>query len=338
MAGKVYFNNNEFEVALMTYNRPEFVKKWMQHSVDELLMRGITIVVYDASPNNKTKAIIEEYRNRYDSLGYVSVDPKTTPGYMTMEALMHTNAEYVWVAGDSRIHDFEELDKELFCLIHQKPDYCVIDIYGVKSGVYSNKISLIKNTIISTTCTGLSVYKCDVFSRLRKDKRYKDAVDRKFQNNYAFAFMGYLYDSIEAENIKAYICPVGVRAVSAGKKKQNWQKHFYRCWVDDLCKLIDHIDLPVEMRDIVLKETWLKMRLSSHEYTYIAKKSGDLTRESYNNYINNGELVRVTDDAKKIMFYAYAPMIVVEIINILYIFPRIIRKLKAIAKKGIGKH
>jgi glycosyltransferase involved in cell wall biosynthesis len=109
------FENDELEVALITYNRSKFVKEWITRYIDEFYARNIKIVVYDSSTDELTKNEIEKVNEKYDKkIKYNYLSAELSVGHVVLHAIVNASSKYVWVAGDSRCHDLEDLDRKVF--------------------------------------------------------------------------------------------------------------------------------------------------------------------------------------------------------------------------------
>ena len=116
------------------------------------------------------------------------------------------------------------------------------------------------------------------------------------------------------------------------KKTQSWAVRFYGCWADDLCQIIDNIPDVYRGKNNIPKNTWKVMKLDNFTYGYLARKYGDLNAEKYEQMASNGMLDRITDNPKRIKFYATAPMWIIEAI---YVSNLAVRKgIRGIKKAG----
>lgn len=318
---KCIFNNNELEIAVVTYNRSSFVNEWLRKCYREACIRNIRISIYDSSTDDSTKNLIDKFNIENDiSIKYKKIDPSTVIGYKPMYPILQSKAKYVWVSGDSRYHDFNELDKKVFPYIKQGIDYIVLHILNNSDNdgkIYNDLGEFIHDCFISSTCIGLSIYKTDIFKELKNNKDEMGKYHRLFDNNYGFAWLGYFYSEFAKGGNKAAFAKVAVNNIFPRRKVQSWAKRFYGCWVDDLCNIIDNIPESYTQKNSIPKETWEIMSLDNHAYSYRARVSGDLNIETYKKYKESGLLGRVVDDDSRIHFYAAAPMYQVNIVYVL---------------------
>lgn len=331
----IRFEDNEFEIALCTYNRSEFVRKWLDLNYQQAVNRNISIRIIDSSTNEETCDFINNF-NKDKTIGvqYLKIDSSTIIGYKPMEALLSATTKYTWVAGDSRYHDYGELDKTVFPCIKRGIDF--ITLYIVNNAhnsgkVYTDYSEFIHDCFVSTTCIGLSIYKNSIFNDIKNNPASMAQLDNLFSNNYGFAWLGYFYSEFAKGNYTAAFEKVNVYNILSNKKKQTWAKRFYGCWLDDLCQIVDNIPDVYKDKDKIPFEVWRDMKLWGDSHCYTARKHGDLNKDSFNRYLENGALDRITEDYRTIKYYACAPMFMVECRYLLF---RILRKLKSLVKKA----
>ena len=339
---KIRFDDNELEIAIVTYNRAKFVQIWLEKCYEPACERNILISVYDSSTNEETYELIESFnKNAKMQINYVRIDSDTTIGYKPMCPILQSQSQYLWLCGDSRYHDFDELDVKAFPFIKQRLDYILLQIVNNAENdgkIYTDLNDFFRECFISVTCVGLSIYKTEMFTDLRNNPELKKKYDDLFKRCYGFAYLGYFYNVFARGSYKAGFAKVKIHNILSKKKVQTWAKRFYGCWIEELCYIMDNIPETYKDKDAVLKETWKKMKLDKPKYCYNARKSGALNDELYMKYKKNGMIDRVLDDDKRIKFYAIAPVKDVERKYKLYsiiTFPvKIIRYIKESLKTG----
>ncbi len=314
----VSFEDGELEIALVTYNRQPFVMEWISQCHNEVVKRNISLSIYDSSTDGKTKSYIETYNKTHPKINYVEVQPETEVGYKPMLAILNSHARYIWVVGDSRYHEFSDLDKKVFPYIKQGLDYIQLGVVANLENdgkIYTDKSEFLRECLISATCIGCSIYKTELFRSLKEDSKKMQECDEKYRHNYGFGWLGYFYESYAERDNKAVFVVVKINGILPKLKKQVWARRFYECWVENLCEVIDSLPDSYESKYYVPRETWKKMKLDSHAYCYRARSSGGLSPAIYIKYKNNGMLQRVTDKINRIHFYAAAPRWQIEIIT-----------------------
>lgn len=329
----IVFNDNELEIAMVTYNRCEFVKEWIRLCHNETIKRNILLSVYDSSTNFETENFIKEYNKTHERIVYVKVPSETEIGYKPMLPILSSKAKYVWVSGDSRYHDFNEMDEKIFPLIKDGVDSILFCWEKKKNNfgrMYTDKSEFLKESFISATCIGWSIYKTDLFDGLKTDEMWLKACDEKYRRNYGFGWIGYFFEAFTKDDAKASLIKIENKKIFPKNKKQSWAKRFYECWVENL------IDLTSKLPDIyttkydIPRQTWDDMKLYSHAFCRLARVNGGLSPEIFEKYMGNGMLQKVTDRIRRIKFYAYAPM---WQINIIYMICRLLNGLKRVLRK-----
>lgn len=313
----ITFEDNELEIAIITYNRAGFIKEWLDYCYKDACDRNITLSIYDSSSNNETEQVLKNY-NIYPNyeIKYNKLPCETILGYKPMVPLLNSEKKYVWVSGDSRCHNFSELDMNVFRWIKQDYDYILLlaDKKQKNNEYSSNDLGkFIRDCFISSTCIGFSIYKTSMFAFLKNDKVLKNEYDIKFKNNYGFGWLGYFYNVFAKGKYKAITCHAQIIDIAPKKKKQVWAKRFYECWIDNLCQIIDNIPDDYEKKDQVPKIVWDGIGLYKDQFCYLARINGDLNKNSLARYETEGLLDRVTSHKKNIEFYALAPLFLVKI-------------------------
>lgn len=319
----VTFEKDEFEVAIITYNRMNFVKEWLNKTYDGLVKRNISISIYDSSTNEETEDMIKLFNiGKKMYVNYVKLEPSTILGYKPMIPIFASQKKYIWICGDSRRHNLDEMDEKVFPYIKDGYDYVQLlaNPQQQKCKSYStNALGMfIRDCFLSSTCIGFSIYKTNLFSSLKKDKIELDRLNSLFSTNYGFGWLGYFYSTFAKGYHTARTCSIKTIDILKHKKKQVWAKKFFHCWIDDMCQIIDNIPTSYDNKNLVPKLVWKDLNLCSDQYLYIGRKVGDLNKESYERYVSTGLLARVIDDRTLFKFYAKAPIPFVEVRYRLY--------------------
>lgn len=332
----VVFENNEFEIAMVTYNRSAFVEEWIDKCFEQMRKRNIKFSIYDSSTDDETDGLIAKLRSDGYDIDYIKVPSETPIGYKPMLPILSSSSKYVWVVGDSRYHIFEELDEKVFPHIKNGMDYVLISagFNDQNDGkVYTEPSGFLRECFISTTCIGLSIYKLSVFDKTKSDADQMRECDRKYKSNYGFGWIGYFFEAFAEGGYKAVFVTAKIRNIFPEKKKQAWATRFYECWVEDLCSLMDHLPDLYSTKSLVPRETWKDMKLDSLHYCYVARISGGLDPESYQRYLDNGMLGRVSKKLDRIRFFAHGEMWKVELAYL----PERVKKVSWAIVRSVGK-
>lgn len=290
------FKSGELEIAICTYNRSEYIKEWINKCYKPATDRNIKISIYDSSSDNETKDFISKFnigKDEYNYIKYRKLPSETSIGCKPVYAMIESDAEYVWVSGDSRYHIFEELDETVFKAIKLGYEFILISAADNRENhgkVYSEKKEFLYDCLTSLTCIGMSIYKTDMFRRLRVDEKYLNQLDEKYKNNYGFGWIGYFLECFSEPEYKAYFCSIETKNVLERKKHQYWSKHFMKCWCQNLCELLDRIPECYGNVDRAIRKTWENINLDTLDYFYESKF--DLTEEYFSFLFEKGYIQR----------------------------------------------
>lgn len=316
----VSFEDNELEIAIATYNRRDFVEEWLRLCYEDVVKRNISLSIYDSSTNTETEDFIKEFNKAHKKVKYVKVPSETEVGYKPMLPILESTAKYLWVSGDSRYHDFSEMDEKVFPLIKKGIDYIAF-YWGQKKEnfgtVFTDKSSFLREAFVSVTCIGCSIYRLEMFSELKEDKNWMRECDEKYRYNYGFGWIGYFFETFARNGSTAALSKIEIKDIFPKRKKQAWASRFYECWVENLIDLMDKLPELYTTKQDVPRNTWNEMKLDSYECCNRARVCGGLNLEVFEKYINNGMLKKVSDRIRRIRFYACAPMWQVEMVSFL---------------------
>lgn len=320
----VRFAPGELEVALCTYNRPNFIRILLPQVYEECIKRNIHFRIVDASTSNESEQIIYDFNEEHEiKISYTKVDSDTLPGYMQMEAINTSESNYVWVYADSRRVEFAEFDEKVFPIIKDGIDMVVFfdGSFRIPDRIYMDVSEFLHDCMVPFTCTGCSIYRRSIFGWMENNRKLKGNCDNLFEKNYAFSWMGYsLYALAQQSEPKVYFCKVDMKPVMK-KKNSSWTKKFYHCWIDDLAAITDNLPEIYKDTESLLYETWKRLKLDSPMYCYIARMKGDWNKTKYKYYFDNGMLKRTGADVRRLSFYACAP---IPAVKVHYLISRII--------------
>ena len=307
----IIFDDNELEVAMITYNRDEWVKEWFANCFEALMERNVNLVVYDSSTNDETKHIVEDMQANVakGKLKYRYISSDVWVGHVVLNAILSAEAKYIWVVGDSRYHDFNILDDKVFPALKKDIDHVILHILSNDENdgqVYVDKNEMLAECFVSMTCTGLYIYKTSIFDGIKNDAVFRKECDDKYSGNYAFTWMGYFLECYARIQGKTLFSIVPVLDIKPEKKVQRWFKRFYECWVEDLCNLMDGVSGLYEDTEKVIQKTWKYLNIDSNWTCIEGRKRGGLCPEIYEKYMSNKMLERVTRNTEKLREYAYA--------------------------------
>lgn len=146
-----------------------------------------------------------------------------------MLPILESNAKYLWMSGDSRYHDFSEMDEKVFPLIKKGIDY--IAFYWEQNEenfgkVFTDKSIFLKEAFVSVTCIGCSIYKLEMFSELKADKNWMNDCDEKYRHNYGFGWIGYFFEVFARSGSKAALPKIEIKNIFPKQKSRHGHQDF----------------------------------------------------------------------------------------------------------------
>lgn len=305
------FDSGEFEIAIVTYNRCDFVVEWLEHCYEQTKQRNIKLSIYDSSTNNDTEKYVNDFMIRMNDadMEYYRVNSDVNIGYKPMLPILNSKSKYVWVSGDSRYHDFMDLDRKVFPNLKKDVDYVVFHISNNEENdgkVYTNREELLRDCFLSMTCIGLSIYKTSLFEPLKCNEKLIAECTLKYKKNYGFAWIGYFLEMFSIKEYKALFSIVPIMEIKADKKIQSWFQRCYGCWIEDLCNLMDALSEKYKCTEMVIRDTWKYLAFDSLGFCDYARRKGDLNRDTYKKYKDSGMLERVTKRGRRLEKFANA--------------------------------
>ena len=312
----IVFDDNEFEIIIATYNRANFVSKLLDICYDDCSKRNINITVLDSSTNDDTKAVVDDKNKKGWNVKYKKVSSDVIIGYKSVAALLESTCKYVWIMGDSRHQDFNEMDLKVFPLI--KDDANFITFYPDKNKkdvyVYDNVNEFLLDHLDSTTCIGTSIFNAELFrQKMMKDEFVAD-MDEKFAQNYGFAWLGYIFSSLAESSGKIAYVNIDFKNIYSNQKKQTWAKRFYGCWCEDLCDFVFKLPATYKNKNDIIRKVWDNLSLDSLTYLYKGRLFGDVNFKVVHELYEKGYLSICTEKQKRFLIVAQTPKIVVKII------------------------
>lgn len=324
------FDDNELEIAIVTYNRSGFIKEWLEKCYESIAQRNISLSIYDSSTDGKTELFLKK-DTRY-KLNYVKIDSSENIGYKPMFPILNSHSKYVWVSGDSRYHDFDELDKKVFIHIKNDIDYICMQIATNSENdgkIYQEKENFLRDCFVSMTCIGLSIYKTSLFDLLKTNQNVRKQCDSDFRDNYAFSWLGYFLSMYSYGSYKTAFVVTKIYDIKEKEKKQVWMKRFLESWCQNVCELMDNIPDCYGNKEFIIEDTWKKMKYFTMDSCYKARISGGINKSIYEKYISNGMLNRLHTNIDRIRIFATYPEF---IIRVYYLCFRIFRKVGKLFK------
>jgi hypothetical protein len=169
--------------------------------------------------------------------------------------------------------------------------------------IYADKTEMLKDCLVSMTCTGLYIYKTAIFEPLKTNQNFYEECLKKYDDNYGFTWMGYFLDSYALnENYRTVFTCIPIIEIEPEKKVQRWNERFLKCWCSDLCNVIDGVSATYQVNDDLLKQTWKILGIDTAERLNKNREEGVLNEQIVNEY--RDLLERVSSSVEKIESFA----------------------------------
>lgn len=333
--------NNRIEILISTYNRPNILKEWIYYGKVYFEKLGFAIAVYDSSTNSETENLIHDYNlTSYPKIKYVHVDSCVRLDDKIMQSILESEYEYVWPMGDSRILDFDDIQKKVLPNIEKEVDFCcMFDMSEAKDGEqFIDANTFFRKCFWHATLLGGIIFRKDIFNPLM-NRDYLYECNKKYNRNDGFSYLGIFYDLIAGRKINAVYTDIHITDIGKNKTP-GWIHRYMSVWCDNLIYLIDSIDdVYNNSKEEVLKYTWKVLNLDGVEWLYKARLAGGLSQDIYDYYDKNGYLDRVSDHKKRIRQFAFDDIRKLKVIYSQYLLNRKVfsglrRIKKALLKKS----
>lgn len=122
---KTLMNEKKMVLCLLTYNRAETVRTFIEKEIDALREADIDLIIYDSSELDETKNVAEAYNFQgYGNLYYKKTDSRISANvkFFNIAASISSTYEYVWLSHDHTVFDSGAVKYILECL-KEKPDF-----------------------------------------------------------------------------------------------------------------------------------------------------------------------------------------------------------------------
>lgn len=322
------------EIALATYNRPEFVREWFELHKSGIEKYGFVVSVYDSSTNEETKQIIEKEKSQIKfDIRYFRVDSKIRVDEKVLMLILNSKCDYVWPLGDSNYYDLDDLNQKVIPYLEQNYDVaCIFSSTELDNDnkTYTDAVEFVGDCFWHATWLGGMLIKKTLFGFQYKDSTFNKYME-KYNRNDGFSYLGVLYD-ILAQKLYVQISFNVVQTKSIGKNKvPGWLKRYFEVWCDNLCYFVDTLDSRYDpVKDKVIRTTWEVLKLDGLEWCCKARLANGLNEEIFNRYNTSGLIDQVSSHKQRIRFYATTN---IHVVSCIYNTYRSFRKIKHFLKK-----
>lgn len=214
-------------IAIPTYNRAEFLDHVLAVHVPMAKNANVAICVYDNASSDHTADVVAAWKEKYPLIKYYRNDVNLGAENNFELALTASNADYVWLLGDTYV-----IRPETFYFVLRKIDegfdHILLNIgdevRNVPCQVFTDQNSLLCEMHWLTTC--LSVH---VFSR----KLISGANFERYQNTY-FIHVGVLFEYLAGKTFRVLWSSINsIDRVDfvGGERKSSWNDKYFEIWI-----------------------------------------------------------------------------------------------------------
>ena len=198
-----YINN--LEIAIITYNRPDFIKRNLDASLPLLIDMGIKISIYDSSTNFEIESIVKNMNDQFNGyVHYHKLSSNTRVDDKVLISIINSDRDYIWPIADSVYLG----DTEIFDLIcenlNQELDYiCVFAKSNLDNNkkLYLDSVSFFSDCFWHSTWLGGLIFRKNLFNTLLNNETYQ-YFSTKYDKNDGFSYLGIFYDLIANKKTK----------------------------------------------------------------------------------------------------------------------------------------
>lgn len=318
------FDDNELEIAVLTRNRGEILRKFFEKQIDEIREVNASFVIYDTSSNDDTEELVGEYQNKGYNIKYRRDDFEKSIDEKYLDAIINSTAKYIWIMGDSNYMAISLFSEKSYEYI--KNDYQLLVVYGnvvrdKENKEYHNVSDVYADCLWHLTWMGGPVVRRDVYDKLVNEKTKNQIInDANTTKGSWYSSIGVLYDSLLLiGDINARVVTVPFYGLATVEKKQAWVSTAYKTWCKDLCLLVDSFGKSFEKNeDRALKTTWKRLELDGGYWSTRFRVENGLNRDIFDDYNRNGYIARCSEKVKSIKRWAYRPITLVKFAYELY--------------------
>lgn len=259
-------------IIIPTANRFEAIDYWLYSAVDNLKQKGIDIIVYDSSDEDKTEAvvtnyIIEGYNNvmykrysgKYDDF---STDTKVLAAYKEYCNLY----KYLWICQDGLIITVNDTFPKIINAIEKNVDMIICnaefrDDNKIGNKSYFDAKKLFMEQAIQMTVLGASIIKSDLIKRILEEEPLV------YNKNYGLWQTIAFFDYFADKEINVVSCVGDIFSYNpSGSQKSLWKtntvKQWGELWYNYISNLPNYYDeykkdvLKIKMFDFHPFEIW----------------------------------------------------------------------------------
>ncbi len=223
-------------LSIITYNRPEHIKEYLEHIINPTKEKDIDIYIYDGSSNNKTEKVVESFGEAgYKHIRYFHYGSSVRETRQRMmNAMQCPDSQYVWLCGDKFIVNPVYYD---IILDHVKRDFDMITIYNSAlngTQYFDDPVKYLEYSVVPFTHYGATIVKKDIL--------VKDIKKEYLEYFPGFARMRYLIDSINKPDFKGVTLHLNnLRIITKYSTRSESESQMWDIWIKQWYKMISSL-------------------------------------------------------------------------------------------------
>lgn len=316
MEGK-RLSNNQLDIAILTYNRAPVLRLWLSHNLDKVFEYNIALTIFDGSTSDETKMLIEEINGRIgcNRIKYFYYDSNIRIDERAIDGILKSESEYVWLLGDSKELDFDEIIGKCKDGIDNHIDYvCIWDrsVEDKDGMVYEDSVLFLQECFWHATWLGGLIIKRDLFKPLY-DNTVRNQFLAKYNRKDGFSYVGIFFELIGGAPSSKGLLISTRKIVELGilgkTKNPSWLPRYMDVWCGNLIYVIDSLpEIYDKAKTPALRRTWNKVKLDSYFWLSQARIKGGLDSEIFKKYDDNGMIGRVSTHRSRMRIFSYMPI------------------------------
>lgn len=226
--------NKTLSFVIPTFNKPEILKDNILLMLPEIKEFSIPIYVSDDSSDDNTKNMIIELQKRYEHLFYFRNIPSLGHDKNIFSTLKLTEADYVWLLGDSITLKTGAIKNTLKIIAQFGPEIIAVNVINrdlnINSAFYDDKNKVLNEFGWHLTLTGATIYSRNAISTI-------DEIDQGGHKN--FPQVALIFNHLSVACSFYWINDRWL--YSSVKKTSYWANDMFQVFIDDWSNLIRNL-------------------------------------------------------------------------------------------------
>ena len=290
-------------LAIPTYNRSDILIPHLKEMCDTLNELEVDVYIYDDSSDSYTENSIKSGELAIKNLYYKRNIPGNGHDINLRTALKETNAEYIWLLGDSFKIDLTALRK-IHEFIYNNSEFDLISVNTnnervgiVEPKCFNTALEVYEKLGWHLTLTGTTIYK-------KKAINFDLNIIENYKN---FPQISIIFETLHYNNSQLYWWGNSPVLIPNNSKKSYWMNSIFQTFIDDLRITLKNLPLKLSDKqiDFFIKDHAIRSGICSFK-NFISLRG--------KNYFNQNVLKQYQNDFKK---YSNTPILVLKIIAVI---------------------